>query len=323
MQILITGGAGFIGSHFSENLALGMYSSNYKKITILDKFTYAGNIKNLSHIKSKKLEIIKGDILNYKLVLNLVKQNDIIINFAAETHVDRSLISPRTFVDTNYVGVSNILSAVKKVGQKKFIQVSTDEVYGQITKGSWKENQALNPRSPYSATKAAADQLVMSYVTSFGIDACITRASNNFGPRQHPEKLIPKTIINILENKKVPIYGEGKNIRDWLYVEDHVLGIERVINSGRSGEIYHLGGDNEFANIEIVKMILEIMNVSVDQIDYVQDRPGHDFRYSISSTKSKLQLGYVSTNNFKSKLEDTIKWYTKNSLWWKKSGKKL
>lgn len=318
MRILITGGAGFIGSHFSERAVLGNNFFNYEKVTVLDKLTYAGNFKNLAHINSKKFEFIKGDILNSKLVFDLVKKNDVVINFAAESHVDRSLSNPKPFFSTNYLGVANLLQAIKNTGQKKFIQISTDEVYGEIKSGSWIESDVLNPRSPYSATKAASDLLVMSYVNSFGIDACITRASNNFGSRQHPEKLIPNTIIKILKQQKVPIYGDGSNIRDWLYVEDHVIGIEKVIQNGNAGEIYHLGGGNEISNIELVKMVLGIMNESDDVIVFVTDRAGHDYRYSISSEKAKNHIGYNPTTNFKSLLEKTIEWYSRNSQWWNK-----
>jgi len=318
MRILIIGGAGFIGSHFSERAILGSHLFNYEKVTVLDKLTYAGNLENLAHIKSKKFEFIKGDILNSRLVLDLVKRNDLIVNFAAESHVDRSLFNPKPFISTNYLGVANLLQAIKNIGHKKFIQISTDEVYGEIISGSWEESDVLNPRSPYSATKAAADLLVMSYVNSFGIDACITRASNNFGFRQHPEKLIPNTITRVLRGLKVPIYGDGTNIRDWLHVEDHVIGIEKAIQKGKAGEIYHLGGENEISNIKLVNMILRIMNASDNVIEFVADRLGHDYRYSISCEKAKNNLGYNPSSSFKSKLENTVEWYSRNSQWWKK-----
>lgn len=317
MRVLITGGAGFIGSFFTQMILKGPNKEIYEKVTVIDALTYAGNLSNLSDIKSdKKFVFIKGNICSKNLIDELVANHDTIINFAAESHVDRSLTDASHFVDTNYFGVFNILNSMKKYEGKKLIQISTDEVYGQIESGSWAETQALDPRSPYSATKAGADLLALAHTNSYGLDICITRASNNFGLRQNPEKLIPNTIVKAIKGEKIPVYGKGKNIRDWLYVGDHAIGIEKVIFKGKSGNIYNLGGDNELSNITLVKYILDILKVSHDQIQFVQDRDGHDYRYSLLSTKAKRELGYMPISNFASKIEETVQWYLKNESWW-------
>ena len=317
MRILITGGAGFIGSFFTQMILTGPNKDVYEKVTVIDALTYAGNLSNLSYIHShEKFEFIKGNICSKDLIDELVKNHDTIINFAAESHVDRSLVDASHFIATNYFGVFNILSAMKKHEGKKLIQISTDEVYGQIESGSWVESQALDPRSPYSATKAAADLLALAYANSYGLDICITRASNNFGLRQNPEKLIPNTIIKAIKGEKIPVYGKGENIRDWLYVGDHALGIEKVIFKGKTGNIYNLGGDNELSNITLVKHILDILKVNHNQIEFVQDRDGHDYRYSLLSTKAKHDLDYMPSSNFESKIEETVEWYVKNESWW-------
>jgi dTDP-glucose 4,6-dehydratase len=317
MRILITGGAGFIGSYFTKVVAMGENANYYSKVTVIDDLTYAGNISNLSEVRNySQFNFIKGNICSLDLVNDLVSDHDVIVNFAAESHVDRSLLDPTSFINTNYVGVFNILSAMKKYKGKKLIQVSTDEVYGQIQSGSWTESQSLDPRSPYSATKAAADLLVLSYFNSYGLDVCITRASNNFGLRQHPEKLIPKTIIKAITGCEIPIYGNGKNIRDWLFVGDHVDGIEKVIHRGISGNIYNFGGDNELTNIDLVKHILDLLNIDYEKIKFINDRPGHDLRYSLSSGKSKRELGFMPSLNFNTRIKETIDWYQNNESWW-------
>lgn len=317
MRLLITGGAGFIGSYFTNTVVVGENKNKYSKVTVIDDLTYAGDISNLSEVRHfGKFNFVKGNICSLDLVTDLVRDHDVIVNFAAESHVDRSLSDPTSFINTNYMGVFNILTAMKNNKGKKLIQVSTDEVYGQIKSGSWTENHKLDPRSPYSATKAAADLLVLSYFNSYGLDACVTRASNNFGLRQHPEKLIPKTIIKAITGHEIPVYGNGRNIRDWLFVGDHVDGIEKVIHKGVSGNIYNLGGDHELTNIDLVEKILELLKVDFKMIKFIDDRPGHDFRYSVSSEKSKRELGFSPLLDFETKIKETIDWYVDNESWW-------
>lgn len=317
MRVLITGGAGFIGSFFTQMILTGPNKDVYEQVTVVDALTYAGNLSNLSDLKSHdKLTFIEGNICSKDLMYELIANHDTVINFAAESHVDRSLVDASHFIATNYFGVFNILSAMKEYKGKKLIQISTDEVYGQIESGSWIETQALDPRSPYSATKAAADLLALAYANSYGLDICITRASNNFGLRQNPEKLIPNTILKAIKGEKIPVYGTGENIRDWLYVGDHTLGIEKVIFKGKSGNIYNLGGDNELSNITLVKYILDILKLDHNQIKFVKDREGHDYRYSLSSAKAKQELGYMPSSNFASKIKETVEWYLKNESWW-------
>ena len=317
MRILITGGAGFIGSYFTKEVIMGPNASCYSKVTVIDDLTYAGNVANLLEVSNyKQFNFIKGNICSLDTVNELVNTHDVVVNFAAESHVDRSISDATRFISTNYVGVFNILTAMKKHHGKRFIQVSTDEVYGQIQSGSWTENQSLDPRSPYSATKAAADLLTLSYFNSYGLDVCVTRASNNFGLRQHPEKLIPKTIIKAITGKKVPVYGNGKNIRDWLFVGDHVDGIEKVIQRGISGNVYNFGGDNEITNIDLVKHLLSLLDIDSDRIEFIDDRPGHDFRYSLSSEKAKRELGFKPSLNFDAMIKETIDWYVNNESWW-------
>lgn len=290
MKILVTGGAGFIGSHFVNKF--------YKKydITVLDNLTYAANLSNLNADFFSGDNFFEKDISNIDSYEFLIRDGkfDAILNFAAESHVDNSIESPSKFTTTNVIGTQNLLELTRKYNVKKFVQVSTDEVYGhlQINEPAFTEVTPLNPRSPYSATKASADLLVLSYVNTYGINACITRCSNNFGENQHEEKLIPKIVKSILENKKIPIYGKGQNIRDWIYVEDHIDGIEKTLTTGKKGEIYNFGGGSEISNIEICKKIISLMGGKLSLIEFVEDRPGHDFRYSIDYGKSVKQLGW-------------------------------
>ena len=254
MNLLVTGGAGFIGSNFVRSI---IASPKYEKITVLDSLTYAGNLNNLkSHGNSKKFNFIKGDICNLEIVSEVTKGIDVIINFAAESHVDRSISNPYQFLNTNVLGTQSLLDAALKNKVAKFIQISTDEVYGSIEEGSWTEDWPLSPNSPYSASKASADLLVLSYYKTFGLDVSITRCSNNYGPYQFPEKVIPLFVTNLLQNKKIPIYGTGNNIRDWIYVEDHCSGIEKTIELGKPGHVYNFGGGNEVTNFELAKIIL-------------------------------------------------------------------
>jgi dTDP-glucose 4,6-dehydratase len=311
-KILVTGGCGFIGSNFIHYI-LKKYK-NYK-IANLDKLTYAGNLENLKDIeKNPGYKFIKGDICDKKIVDEALQGVDIVVNFAAATHVDRSLYEPDSFIKTNIVGTHTLLESAKKFGIKKFIQVSTDEVYGSINEGKFKETDNLLPNSPYAASKAGADLVARAYHKTFDLPVLITRSSNNFGPFQYPEKLIPLFIANLLKSKKVPLYGSGKNIRDWIYVLDNCEAIDIVLHRGEIGEIYNIGAENEKTNIEITKTILESLGKDESFIEYVKDRPGHDFRYALDIRKIK-KLGWKPKYNFKKAIKETIEWYLKNQSW--------
>ncbi|MEE8359841.1 MAG: dTDP-glucose 4,6-dehydratase [Candidatus Omnitrophota bacterium] len=313
-KILITGGAGFIGSNFIR-LFLNKYSDF--KIVNLDKLTYAGNKKNLKDVeKDPRYEFVKGDICDKVIVEKVAKGCDVIVNFAAESHVDRSIKDPKGFLRTNIDGVQTLLEAVNKHKIPRYLQISTDETYGSITKGYSKEGDMLNPSSPYAASKAAADLLCVSYYITYNTPIVITRSSNNFGEYQFPEKIIPLFITNALEGKKVPLYADGSNVRDWIYVLDNCEAIDCVLQKGKIGEIYNAGGGNEKRNIELTRMILKITGRGEDFIEYVKDRLGHDKRYGLSSEKLK-RLGWSPKYDFVKALEATVEWYKKNSWWWK------
>lgn len=315
MKILVTGGAGFIGSNFIHYM---LEKHPDYQIINLDKLTYAGNPDNLKDIENNpNYKFIQGDICDQSLVADLMKGVDAVLNFAAESHVDRSIQSPDEFIRTNVLGVNILLKAAREAKLKRFIQVSTDEVYGSIKKGSFKESDVLNPSSPYSASKAAGDLLANSYWVTYKFPVIITRSSNNFGPYQYPEKLIPLFVTNVLEDKPLPVYGTGKNVRDWLYVEDNCEAIDLVLHKGVEGEIYNIGTGNEVPNIEITKKILDILNKSESLIRFVKDRPGHDLRYSIDSTKMG-KLGWKPRHSFDEATRDTVKWYQDNEWWWRK-----
>ena len=316
-KILVTGGAGFIGSNFVRYM-LNKYQ-DYKIIN-LDLLTYAGNIKSLDDIKdTPNYLFVKGDIADNKLVDKIVSENkiDVIINFAAESHVDRSITNPDIFVKTNVLGTQNLLEVAKKYKIEKFFQISTDEVYGSLGKtGFFTEKTPLSPNSPYSASKAGADLLVMAYHHTFGLNVNITRCSNNYGPYQFPEKLIPLFITNALADKQVPLYGDGLNIRDWLFVEDHCSAIDTVLHKGKNGEIYNVGGNNEKTNKYITDTILKYLGKDSSLIKYVADRLGHDRRYAIDATKIKEDLGWQPKYKFEQAIEKTIEWYLNNKSWW-------
>jgi dTDP-glucose 4,6-dehydratase len=311
MRILVTGGTGFIGSNFVHHM---LQQRPDDQIVVLDKLTYAGNLDNIK-TAMKKIEFIKGNICNRKLVEKAAKGIDVIINFAAESHVDRSIAKPEPFLTTNVLGTQVLLEAARRFDHEKFIQISTDEVYGSISKGSFKEEDLLRPSSPYAASKAAADMLAHAYFTTYGLPVLITRSTNNFGPYQHPEKLIPKLIINAISGKPLPIYGDGKNVRDWLYVVDNCKAIDLVLRKGKSGEVYNVGAGNEKMNLEIVGFILKELGKSKSLIKFVEDRLGHDFRYSLDWGKIK-GLGWVPKHDLTDALKETIKWYKENKWWW-------
>ncbi|TSC95201.1 MAG: dTDP-glucose 4,6-dehydratase [Parcubacteria group bacterium Licking1014_1] len=316
-KILITGGAGFIGSNFIKYI-LNKYQ-DYQVINF-DKLTYCGNLENLTDIENNpRYEFIKGDICNSKIVDKIAsKELYAIINFAAESHVDRSILDPTAFLKTGIQGTYTLLEAAKKYKIEKFIQISTDEVYGSIEKGSFKETDLTSPSSPYSAVKAAADLLSLSYFKTYDLPVIITRSTNNFGPFQYPEKIIPLFITNLLENKKIPIYGDGLNTRDWLYVLDNCKAIDLVLHKGEKGQIYNIGSGNEKNNLELTKLILKKLGKDEKFIEYVNDRPGHDRRYAVNYEKIK-RLGWKDQcENFEELIKETILWYKKNKNWWKK-----
>jgi len=304
--ILVTGGAGFIGSNFVRFLR-----EKYR-IIVVDALKYGSNINNL---KDLNIKFVKGNICDYKLMTELIKNVDAIVNFAAESHVDRSISGPYPFIESNIVGTYTILEAMRKVNpEAKLVHISTDEVYGDIKEGYFKEDDPLRPSSPYSASKASSDMLVLSYVRTYNLNATITRCTTNFGPYQFPEKLIPKAIIRANMNKKIPIYGTGQNVRDWIYVLDHCEAIETVLNKGKKGEIYNISSGNEKANLEVAKEILSLMGKD-NLIEFVEDRPGHDVRYALDSSKIR-KLGWRPKYSFKEALEKTINWYLNNKWWW-------
>ena len=319
MNILVTGGLGFIGSNFILKI-LSRFPEY--KITNIDACFPGSNLKNLESISNnKQYSFVKGDILNSTLVDKLISENDVVINFAAESHVDRSISNPKPFLDTNIFGVYTILESLRKF-KKKLIQISTDEVYGSLLQGSAYESYPLNPSSPYSSSKASAELLANSYHITYDLDVIITRCTNNYGPRQFPEKLIPKTILLALQNKKIPIYGKGTNIRDWIFVDDHCDAILNILSNGKSGNSYNISADNEVDNITIVKKILSIMDKNENLIEFVEDRPGHDFRYSLDSSKIRKELDWSQKIDFEAGLDKTVQWYLKNKQWWENLNQK-
>ncbi len=318
VRVLITGGAGFIGSNFVRMIARGEFPE-ISSVKVIDSLTYAGVIENLKGAERiEGYSFIQGDICNTVLVQQLLENVDAVLNFAAESHVDRSISSASDFIQTNIVGVQVLLDAIKESERKiRFLQISTDEVYGSIKSGSWTEEWPLMPNSPYSASKASGELLARSYNRTHGMDIVITRCSNNYGTHHFPEKLIPLFITNLIEGKKVPVYGTGENVRDWLHVDDHCRGIYSVLIKGGSGEVYNIGGGRELTNNEITSLILDAMGADETSIDYVEDRKGHDLRYSVDWIKIKRELGYEPQVKFEDGLRDTIQWYRDNEAWWK------
>ncbi len=320
MKILVTGGAGFIGSNFIR-LVLSKHPDH--EVVNLDKLTYAGNLDNLRDIEANpRYSFVHADICDADAVAAAMDGIDAIVNFAAESHVDRSIGGPADFIQTDVFGTYVLLEAARSHNVGRYVQISTDEVYGSIREGSFSEVDRLQPSSPYSASKAGGDMQVMAYHTTFGVPAIITRSSNNFGPYQYPEKIIPLFITNALENKKLPLYGDGANVRDWIYVTDNCEAIDLVLHQGKIGEIYNIGGGNERDNLSITKLILGALDKDEEKIQRVPDRPGHDFRYSIDCSKVK-ELGWAPARSFEDSLRETVDWYVDNCWWWEKikSGK--
>ncbi len=314
MKILVCGGAGFIGSEFIRYFLQNHVNS---EIINLDNLSIGSNLENLKSLENNSnYKFIKDDIRNEVQIDNLVKNNDTIINFAAESHVDRSIANSKPFIETNILGTHSILEAIKK-HDKLFIHVSTDEVYGDAKNQlSFNENSQINPSNPYSATKAASDHLVASYYKTYGIKCITTRCTNNFGPYQFPEKLIPKTIIRSIKNLKIPLYGDGQQVRSWIYVNDHVQAIESLISKGKLGQVYNITAYNEITNKTIVEKILDILRKPYDLIEYVGDRPGHDKRYSINSSKIENEINWKPKYEFDNALQETVNWYLENKQWW-------
>jgi dTDP-glucose 4,6-dehydratase len=320
MKLLVTGGAGFIGSNFVRMALTDKFPDfNVEQLTVLDLLTYAGDEENLKPVASdKRYKFVKGDIRDLELAKKLMQDADQVVHFAAESHVDRSIEGGSEFVSTNVMGTQVLLDASKSSNIKRFVHVSTDEVYGSISEGSWPEDHPLLPNSPYSASKAGSDLLVRAYNRTHKLDTVITRCSNNYGQYQFPEKVMPLFITNIIEGKKVPLYGNGLNVRDWLHVDDHCRGIALAVTKGRAGEVYNIGGGTELTNVELTHKILKAMGVGEEFIQPVEDRKGHDLRYSVDISKINKELGYSPQVNFEEGLEQTINWYKNNEAWWKK-----
>ncbi len=315
MKLLLTGGLGFIGSNFCRHI---LESKPDVELVNIDKIGIGANPQSLSDIKgNQRYRFVKGNICNSRLLTKLVSKTDVIVNIAAETHVDRSIANPKPFFQSNTLGTFTLLETIRKHNPKaRLVHVSTDEVHGQALEGSFTEASTLVPSNPYSASKAAADMFVLGYCRTYGIDASITRCTNNFGPFQTPEKLIPKTIIRALRNLPVPIYGRGANVRDWIYVLDHCTAIETVLKKGKAGEVYNVSAGNETTNIEVVKEILRILGKPENLITFVEDRPGHDKRYSLNSEKLRTSLGWLPKHSFREALKSTVQWYKTNETWW-------
>jgi len=315
MKLLVTGGLGFIGSNFCRFM-LAKHSDC--ELINVDKIGIGANPANLHDLENdKRYTFIKGDICNPQLMNRLIHQVEAVVNIAAETHVDRSIANPNVFLQNNTLGTFTILEAIRRHNHKaRLMQISTDEVYGEALEGSFTENDPPKPSNPYSASKAAADMFALSYHKTYGLNVSITRCTNNFGPYQLPEKLIPKTVIRALRDLPIPIYGSGKNVRDWIYVQDHCSAIETVLEKGVPGEVYNVSAGNEVPNIDIVKKIIAQLNKPESLITFVEDRPGHDTRYSLDSSKTQKTLGWKPTCNFEKSLESTVQWYIENERWW-------
>jgi dTDP-glucose 4,6-dehydratase len=317
VRVLVTGGAGFIGSQYVRMLLAGdLPATEHAQVTVVDKLTYAGNLANLEPVSgSDDLTFVKGDICDAGLMAAVVPGHDAVVNFAAESHVDRSIAAARAFVEANVMGVQTLLDACLGAGVKRVIQVSTDEVYGSLSHGSWAEDATMEPNSPYAASKAGGDMLARAYAHTHGLDVRVTRCCNNYGPYQFPEKIIPLFVTNLLDGMRVPVYGDGKNVRSWIHVADHCRGIQLVLERGAPGGVYHIAGDSELTNLELTQAILDCCEAGWDMVDYVQDRKGHDRRYSLDDSLLR-GLGYAPRIAFAEGLTATMHWYRRNRGWW-------
>lgn len=317
MKYFVTGGAGFIGSNYVRGLLDGRWGNNVEHVTVFDAFTYAGNIENLASVQhDPRLTIVRGNICNPSEIRPALANHDVVVHFAAESHVDRSIDSSSIFMSTNVLGTHQMLEVAKEVGVGTFVHVSTDEVYGSIDAGSWDEQEPLLPNSPYAASKAGSDLVARSFFRTYGMDVRITRCSNNFGIYQYPEKVIPLFITNLIEGKKVPLYGDGLNVRDWLHVDDHCRGIDAVVRNGTAGEIYNIGGGTEMSNRELTTLILSHFGHDDAMIQPVEDRLGHDRRYSVNWSKIHTELGYAPQHSIADSIEEIIEWYRTHPEWW-------
>ena len=314
----MTGGCGFIGSNYVRGILSDRWGGNVEQVTVIDSLTYAGNLANLDPvIADPRLTFVREDIVNQKEITEILKGHDIVVHFAAESHVDRSISGSAEFIRTNVLGTHSMLQASLNANIKQFLHVSTDEVYGSISEGSWDEQEPLLPNSPYAASKASSDLIARSFFVTHGLDVRITRCSNNFGIYQYPEKVMPLLITNLMEGKKVPLYGDGLNVRDWLHVDDHCRGIQLVIDNGRAGQIYNIGGGTELSNIDLTNMIIAAMGATKASIEPVEDRKAHDRRYSVDITKIHNELGYAPQCTLHDTLSDIVDWYKNNEQWWK------
>lgn len=317
MRILVTGGAGFIGAHYVRSLLADEYpGAEGASVTVLDLLTYAGNRANLP-VEHPRLEFVQGDVCDMELLAELLPGHDAVVHFAAESHVDRSIEGAADFVRTNVLGTQTLMEAARHNGVGRVVHVSTDEVYGSIEEGAWDEHEPLAPNSPYAASKAGSDLIVLANARTHGLDAVVTRCSNNYGPYQHPEKLIPRFTTDLLEGRKVTLYGDGRNVREWLHVSDHCRAVHLALTKGRAGEIYNIGGGNELTNIEITESLLQLCGADRSAIDWVADRLGHDRRYAVDDSKIRTELGYEPIVPFEEGLRHTVAWYRDHSCWWR------
>ncbi len=318
MRIVITGVAGFIGSRFAEVVLAQAERLGFEEIVLLDALTYSGRKENLARVlDDPRVRFVHGSINDAELVDGLCHGADTIVHLAAESHVDRSIHGAQAFFVTNVLGTQQLLESARRGGVRKFVHVSTDEVYGSIAEGSWREDHILEPNSPYSSSKAGSDLAALAYHSTFGLDVSVTRCSNNYGPRQYPEKVIPLFVSNLVDGKKVPLYGDGMNIRDWLHVDDHCQGIMLVMEGGKAGGIYNIGGGTELTNRELTTRLLSLCGYGEEMVEPVEDRLGHDRRYSVDCTKIREELGYVPKVPFEQGLADTVAWYQNNEAWWR------
>ena len=318
MRVVITGAAGFIGSRLSEVLVDQAERLHYDDVVLFDALTYSGRLENLEVVRQdSRVTFIKGSITDELVVDEVLNGAHAVLHLAAESHVDRSITGARLFYETNVMGTQQLLESARRAGVERFVHVSTDEVYGSIDEGAWREDHVLEPNSPYSSSKAGSDLAALAYQRTYGLNVMVTRCSNNYGPRQFPEKLIPLFVTNLFDGVKVPLYGDGLNVRDWLFVDDHCRGILRVLEEGRAGEIYNIGGGTELTNVAITRLLLELCGADESMIEPVADRLGHDRRYSVDWTKIRDELGYQPEVNFEEGLARTVKWYRENESWWR------
>jgi dTDP-glucose 4,6-dehydratase len=318
MRVVITGAAGFIGSRLSELLVADAERLGYDDVVLLDALTYSGRLENLEVVlRDSRVSFIRGSITDQLVTDEVLSGAHAVLHLAAESHVDRSITGARLFYETNIMGTQQLLESARATGVERFVHVSTDEVYGSIAEGSWPEDHLLEPNSPYSSSKAGSDLAALAYQRTYGLNVMVTRCSNNYGPRQFPEKLIPLFVTNLFDGIKVPLYGDGLNIRDWLFVDDHCRGILRVLEGGRAGEIYNIGGGTELTNVDITHLLLELCGADESMIEAVEDRLGHDRRYSVDWTKIREELGYRPKVEFEEGLARTVKWYRENEPWWR------